>query len=173
MTVADRIRARREELNMSQEELAKRIGCKDKSTISKIEKSGDDISMKNIERIAAALHVSSNYLMGWDTFKEQVNTLRKEIMDKNFQLLTADDNSEQEIMKIQKELAELTSEHGKMQQMISNMVPERLRKYEKLFSDDSSTEATKALEMYRLYEQAPPHIQAAVESLLKGAPPHA
>lgn len=65
MTVADRIRLKREELNLSQEELAKKIGNKDKSTISKIEKSGNDITMKNIQRIADALGVTSQYLMGW------------------------------------------------------------------------------------------------------------
>ena len=65
MTVADRIRLKREELNLSQDELAKKIGCKDKSTISKIEKSGNDITMKNIQRIADALGTTSQYLMGW------------------------------------------------------------------------------------------------------------
>lgn len=66
MTVADRIRLKREELNLSQDELAKRIGNRDKSTISKIEKSGNDITMKNIQRIAKALGVTSQYLMGWE-----------------------------------------------------------------------------------------------------------
>lgn len=33
------------------------------------------------------------------------------------------------------------------------------------------TETTEALEMWRLYQQAPEHIRSAVESLLKGASP--
>lgn len=70
MTVADRIRLKREELNLSQEELAKKIGNKDKSTISKIEKSGNDITMKNIQRIADALGVTSQYLLGWEDVPE-------------------------------------------------------------------------------------------------------
>ena len=70
MTVADRIKLKREELNLSQEELAKKIGNKDKSTISKIEKSGNDITMKNIQRIADALGVTSQYLMGWEDVPE-------------------------------------------------------------------------------------------------------
>lgn len=70
MTVADRIRLKREELNLSQDELAKKIGCKDKSTISKIEKSGNNITMKNIQRIADALEVTSQYLMGWEDIQE-------------------------------------------------------------------------------------------------------
>ena len=37
MTIGQRIRLRREELNMSQDELAKRIGYKSRSSINKIE----------------------------------------------------------------------------------------------------------------------------------------
>ena len=36
MTIGQRIKVRREELNMSQEELAKRIGYKSRSSINKI-----------------------------------------------------------------------------------------------------------------------------------------
>ena len=64
MTVADRIRIEREKLNLSQDELARKLGNKDKSTICKIEKSGNNITMKNIKRIADALGVSLNYLAG-------------------------------------------------------------------------------------------------------------
>ena len=66
MTIADRIKLRREELGMSQEELAKKIGVKDKSSITKIEKSGDKISLKNIEKLSVALNCSIQFLMGWD-----------------------------------------------------------------------------------------------------------
>ena len=84
MTVADRIRFKREELNLSQEELAKKIGNKDKSTISKIEKSGNDITMKNIQRIADALGVSSQYLLGWEDVPEfEYETENATIVKKN------------------------------------------------------------------------------------------
>ena len=87
MTVADRIRLKREELNLSQEELAKRIGTKDKSSISKIEKSGDHITMKNVQRIADALGVTSQYLLGWDKVDtlmtiEENNAYAKELYEK-------------------------------------------------------------------------------------------
>lgn len=65
MTVADRIRQRRRDLELSQEDLAKRAGYTDKTSISKFENSGNDISMKQINRLAAALNCSSVYLMGW------------------------------------------------------------------------------------------------------------
>lgn len=67
MTVADRIRNRRLELNMTQKELSDRIGTKDRSSISKIESRGNDISLKDIERIAVALDTTAADLLGWST----------------------------------------------------------------------------------------------------------
>lgn len=66
MTVADRIKDKRIELNMTQKELSDKIGTKDRSSISKIESRGNDISMKDIIRIAEALGVSPQYLLGWE-----------------------------------------------------------------------------------------------------------
>ena len=66
MTVADRIREKRKELNLTQTEFAKKIGYSDKTSVSKIENSGDDISMKKIRKIADALNIPPEYFMGWD-----------------------------------------------------------------------------------------------------------
>ena len=66
MTLYDRIRARREELNMSQEELAKRLGYKSRSTIAKIESGENDITQSKIVAFAKALGVKPAYLMGWE-----------------------------------------------------------------------------------------------------------
>ena len=66
MTIADRIRLKRNELQLSQSELAERAGYSDKTAISKFEHAGDDISMKQIKRVAKALGTTSAYLMGWD-----------------------------------------------------------------------------------------------------------
>lgn len=66
MTIAERIKLRREELNMTQEELAHKIGTNDRSGISRIEKSGDDVTMKNVIRIATALSTTPRYLMGFE-----------------------------------------------------------------------------------------------------------
>lgn len=87
MTVADRIRERRKELGYSQEEFAKRMGYQDKTSISKIENSGNDITMKKISKIAAGLDVTPEYLMGWESaeraeefirFNEYFNTIAQE-----------------------------------------------------------------------------------------------
>ena len=67
MTVADRIKEKRTELNMSQTELAKKAGWSDKTSISKIESAGNEISLKKLTRISEALNVSVAYLMGWES----------------------------------------------------------------------------------------------------------
>lgn len=66
MTVGDRIKNARERLGVSQEELAKRLKLKDKSSVCKIEKAGDHISTKSIKKYADALGVSPSFLMGWE-----------------------------------------------------------------------------------------------------------
>lgn len=66
MTVGDRIKYMRESLGLSQEDLAKKIGLKDKSSITKIEKSGDNVTLKNVEKLSTALGCSIQYLMGWN-----------------------------------------------------------------------------------------------------------
>lgn len=73
MTVSDRIKARREELHMSQEDLAAKLGLSDKSSISRIENKGDDVTMKNITRIATALSTTPKYLLGWQDTPEENN----------------------------------------------------------------------------------------------------
>lgn len=78
MTIADRIRNKRNELNLSQSDLAVRANYCDKTRISKIENSGNDISMKQVKRIAAALGVSTAYLMGWE---EQARVFVQEVSE--------------------------------------------------------------------------------------------
>ena len=66
MTLYDRIRTRREELGMSQDELAKKLGYKSRSTIAKIESGENDITQSKIVAFAKALGVKPGFLMGWD-----------------------------------------------------------------------------------------------------------
>lgn len=57
MSIGNAIKNKREELNISQVELAKRIG-KSKSMICKIEKGVNDINTKNLAEIAKVLDCS-------------------------------------------------------------------------------------------------------------------
>lgn len=65
MELAEKVKMRREQLGLSQEELALRMGYKSRSSINKIE-TGRPVTQKIIVRLAEALGVSIPYLMGWD-----------------------------------------------------------------------------------------------------------
>ncbi len=66
MVVGEKIRARREELNMTQDELAERMGYKSRSTIAKIEKGVNDVTQTNLLKFAEVLNTTPRYLMGWE-----------------------------------------------------------------------------------------------------------
>ena len=66
MELYKRIRKRREELGMSQEELAKKMGYKSRSSINKIEMGENDIPQSKIATFAKVLLVSEAWLMGYD-----------------------------------------------------------------------------------------------------------
>lgn len=60
-----RIRDRREEIGMSQEALAKKVGYATRSTIARIEKGEIDLPQSKLVEIAEALKVTPSYLLGW------------------------------------------------------------------------------------------------------------
>lgn len=64
--IYDRIRHRREQLGMSQEELAHKIGYKDRTAVSKIESAQRQIKHSMIAKLADALGTTPSYLMGRD-----------------------------------------------------------------------------------------------------------
>ena len=66
MDIYERIRYRREELDMSQEELAHKIGYKDRTAVSKMEAGQRQIKQSMIVKLASALDTTPAYLMGWD-----------------------------------------------------------------------------------------------------------
>lgn len=65
MNIGDRIRLRREELGYTQDEVAKKLGYKHRSSVQKIECSRE-VPMKKIQRFADALETTVPYLMGWE-----------------------------------------------------------------------------------------------------------
>lgn len=60
-----RIKALRQKLNWTQEELGRRIGVK-KETISNYENNIKSPSLERLKRLAKALHISVDYLLGID-----------------------------------------------------------------------------------------------------------
>ncbi len=73
MNIGDRIKKRREELGLSQEELALRMGYKSRSAITKIEKGQRDINQSKIIEYAKALETTPAYLMNWEKTDEKSN----------------------------------------------------------------------------------------------------
>lgn len=71
MTIYDRIRQLRISQGLSQVDLAKRMGYKDGSMITKIESGSVDISQKKIVAFAEALSTTPAYLMGWTDTPEK------------------------------------------------------------------------------------------------------
>lgn len=65
MKIGTRVKNRRLELDMTQDELAQRLGYSDKSSISRIEKSSK-LTLNRVQLLADALNVSPSYLMGWE-----------------------------------------------------------------------------------------------------------
>lgn len=62
----ERIKSRREELGLSQLELAEKVGYHGKSTICMIEQGKRAARRSLIEKLAEALQTTPGYLMGWE-----------------------------------------------------------------------------------------------------------
>ncbi len=75
ITIAYRIKTLREYKNLTQEELAEKAGYNDKSSISKIENSGNNISLKKVYKIAVALDVPPAKLLGDDETDTRIQVL--------------------------------------------------------------------------------------------------
>lgn len=70
MEIGERIKLKREELNMSQDELAKKVGYKSRSSVNKIESDGRGLPQNKIVLFANALQTTPAYLMGWENENE-------------------------------------------------------------------------------------------------------
>lgn len=86
MTVGERIKQKRLELGLTQDELAKKAGYKSRSSINKIECSRD-LPLSKVKKVASLLECSPSYLMGW----EDDNVLMEiEKADEDFKLIMAE-----------------------------------------------------------------------------------
>ena len=71
MTLGEKVKLRREELNLSQEELAEKMNYKSKTSIHKIEVGITDLPLSKVKELAAVLKTTPAYLMGWEDKKEE------------------------------------------------------------------------------------------------------
>ena len=70
LTIYEKLKARRKELGLSQDDLARLMGYKSRSTINKIESGQVDLSRSKIDKFSKVLQVSPSYLMGWTDQEE-------------------------------------------------------------------------------------------------------
>jgi len=110
------IKKRRQELNMSQQELAEAVGYKGKSMISQVEKGNVDLPESMIIKFADALQTTPSYLMGWSKIPQTVTGHQLEVVEVK---------------------------------TINNVIPNVERDH-----------------LFELYQEAPPEIQAAIDTLL-------
>lgn len=63
--IGERVKERRLELGLTQEELARKMGFKSKASINKIESNKTDVNQTKTAQFANVLQTSIAYLMGW------------------------------------------------------------------------------------------------------------
>lgn len=73
MKIGDRIKHRRIELGMSQDELARRLGYRSRSSINKIEKDASGLPQTKIAAIASVLQTTPSFIMGWEEVQKKNN----------------------------------------------------------------------------------------------------
>lgn len=98
MTTGDRIKKRRNELGMTQEELAKKLGYASRSSVNKVEKSRE-LSNKKVKLYSDALKCTPAYLMGWD---EEYADTQETLDDQHFDLLADRDAQQEKIYELMK-----------------------------------------------------------------------
>ena len=89
--IGKRICARRKELGMTQEELAKRMGYKSKSTINKIENGTNDIPQSKVVKFAEVMGTTVADLMGW---KEDIEEKPVKMAERHFEMIIDEDLAE-------------------------------------------------------------------------------
>jgi len=88
------IKNRREELGLSQTELAQRVGYQDKSTIAKIESGQRGFPVNKVKAFAKALQLQPVDLIGQD---EDLADLGNRLSPEEFSLLTAFRSADREL----------------------------------------------------------------------------
>lgn len=74
MTLGEKVKLKREELGLSQEELAEKMNYKSKTSIHKIEQDITDLPLSKVKELANVLKTTPAYLMGWESIPFSVDT---------------------------------------------------------------------------------------------------
>lgn len=151
-----RIKERREHLKLSQEQLAKKMGYKDKSAISKIESGQRDLNQAKIQKFADVLLTTTSYLMGWvddpRNYAEILDSYGKTIPDSFYPWLDDEERAREYLRSIQIE-ADLLKNY------VNAIDDAPLSIIDKQYEVDG-------LSLYLAYKNADKHVRMAVCSLL-------
>lgn len=104
MEVGERIKLRRKELNITQDELAKMVGYTTRSAIAKIEANANGMLQSKLILFAKALETTPAYLMGWEDDNEI--TKKNDTIADIILRLRSDDN----FMEVVTDLSNLSAE---------------------------------------------------------------
>lgn len=121
MSIGDRIKERRIELGITQEELAKKMGYKSRSSINKIELGINDIPQSKIVKFAQILRVSPGYLMEWEQKKKKVTIIDDEQKEENITSLSKypelekilDEMNEEGVQKVYSYAVDISNQYKK------------------------------------------------------------
>lgn len=91
MSIGEKIRQRRTELEWSQRDLATKMGYNNNSTIARIENGKVDIPQSRIVKFSEVLGVSIGYLMGWE---EEIEKDPIATAERHFEILMDEDISD-------------------------------------------------------------------------------
>lgn len=75
LEVGKKIKQRREELGLTQDELAAKTGYKSRSSINKIERGGNDLPQTKVVAFARALDTTPSYLLGWEDDNDLITNI--------------------------------------------------------------------------------------------------
>jgi len=111
MQLHERIKKRREELGLSQDELASLLGYKSNSTITKIETGINDIPHAKIKLFADALNTTPSWLLGLDDEVKPTKMIKLKRAD---ELLTEKDYqfADAEVMKLMNSQNDMQASYG-------------------------------------------------------------
>lgn len=80
MKIGEKIKAKRNELKLSQRELAARLGYNDHTTLTRIEAGKVDLTQSKVKQFAEVLGVTPGYLMGWEDNPEDFGALAAKVL---------------------------------------------------------------------------------------------
>lgn len=113
MHIGIKIKNRREELGLTQSELASKLGYKSKTTIAKIESGSNDITQSKVIAFAKALNTTPAYLMGFEDMEKKADIIADLVL-----LMEVDDDFRTAVQN----LAELKEENQQAYTASVNMI---------------------------------------------------